>query len=210
MIGFCGAPWTVATYMVEGGGSKDHATARLWAYRDPVGFAQLIDIVTETSIDYLSGQITAGAEVVQIFDTWAGSLANDEFETWVVRPTRRIVEEVKARHQGIKVIGFPRAAGLNFLHYAAETGVDGLGCDTSMPLSLARQGLEREGIAVQGNLDPLLLVAGGERMERKIATIVEEMRGAPFVFNLGHGIVPQTPPEHVARLVEVVRAQGAP
>ena len=205
LIGFCGAPWTVATYMVGGQGSTDQAEARLWAYRDPQAFARLIDLLVAVSIDYLEGQIAAGAEALQIFDTWAGNLPEDQFERWVTEPTRRIVAELKTRHPHVPIIGFARGAGPRATEYGRKTCVDALGCDTAMPLA-QMQALSREtGKAVQGNLDPLLLVAGGAQMEARIGAILEAMRGRPFVFNLGHGIVPQTPPEHVGRLVELVR-----
>jgi len=208
LIGFCGAPWTVATYMVGGRGSADQADARLWAYRDPRGFSRLIDIVTEASIAYLDGQVRAGADVVQIFDSWAGSLPDTEFDTWVVAPTARIVTELKRRHPHVPVIGFPRGAGANAAHYLEATGVNGIGCDTAVPLA-AMRGLSGRGVAVQGNLDPLLLATGGVAMQDRVRQILEAMRGAPFIFNLGHGIVPQTPPEHVAELVALVRDSAA-
>jgi uroporphyrinogen decarboxylase len=205
LIGFCGAPWTVATYMVGGRTSADQAEARLWAYRDATGFQALIDILTESSIAYLGVQVEAGADVVQIFDTWAGSLPEHEFERWVVAPTRRIVEGLRARHPDIPVIGFPRGAGVRTERYVDATGVQGLGCDTTVPAAqMARLG-KGKSLVVQGNLDPLLLVAGGERLEAATREIVAAMRGRPFVFNLGHGIRPETPPEHVARLLELVR-----
>jgi uroporphyrinogen decarboxylase len=209
LIGFCGAPWTVATYMVGGQGSSDQAAARQLAYRDRTTFARLIDIVTEASIDYLDGQVRAGADVLQIFDSWAGNLPDEEFETWVMAPTKRIVTELKRRHPDTPIIGFPRGAGANAERYVAETGVEGLGCDTAMPLQQMRALADRSGVAVQGNLDPLLLAAGGPIFEARVRETLQVMRGAPFVFNLGHGIVPHTPPENVARLVDLVRSQGA-
>jgi uroporphyrinogen decarboxylase len=208
LIGFCGAPWTVATYMVAGRGSTDQAAARLWAYRDADGFAALIDMLVVTSIDYLDGQVRAGADVLQIFDTWAGTLPEREFERWVVAPTRRIVTELKRRHPSVPIIGFPRGAGAKSAHYLEATGVDGLGCDTSVPLE-AMRALSQRGNAVQGNLDPLLLVAGGPALDARVRETLATMRGVPFIFNLGHGIVPETPPEHVARLVALVRASAA-
>ena len=209
LIGFCGAPWTVATYMVGGQGSSDQAAARTLAYRDRETFARLIDIVTDASIDYLDGQVRAGADVLQIFDSWAGNLPDGEFATWVVAPTRRIVAELKRRHPGTPIIGFPRGAGDNAEGYVRETGVEGLGCDTAMPLRQMRALANTSGVAVQGNLDPLLLAAGGPAFEARVRETLDVMRGVPFIFNLGHGIVPHTPPEHVARLVELVRSQGA-
>jgi uroporphyrinogen decarboxylase len=207
LIGFCGAPWTVATYMVAGEGSSDQAAARLWAYRDRAGFSKLLDILVDTSIEYLDGQVGAGADVLQIFDSWAGSLPEAEFDAWVVAPTKRIVTELKARHPDVPIIGFPRGAGENAKRYIETTHVDGIGCDTAEPLS-AMRALAESGVAAQGNLDPLLLVAGGAAMERRVTEILDALRGLPFIFNLGHGIVPQTPPENVARLVALVRGEA--
>ena len=207
LIGFCGAPWTVATYMVEGKGSPDQAQARLWAYRDREGFTKLIDILVEASIEYLSAQVKAGADCLQIFDTWAGTLPDDEFDRWVVNPTRRIRETLRDRFPSIPVIGFPRGVGPAAVWYVSETGVDGIGCDTATPPYVMREAFEDENVVVQGNLDPLLLVAGGEHMDERIDEILDLMSGRPFIFNLGHGIVPQTPPENVARLVARVRGE---
>jgi len=207
LIGFCGAPWTVATYMVAGKGSADQAEARLWAYRDRTGFGSLIDILTEASIAYLDGQVRAGADVLQIFDSWAGSLPEAEFDAWVVAPTKRIVTELKARHPRVPIIGFPRGAGTNASRYVSATGVEGIGCDTAMPLE-AMRALADRGVAVQGNLDPLLLVAGGSGLKARVGEMLKAMAGVPFIFNLGHGIVPQTPPENVAHLVALVRGKG--
>ena len=204
LIGFCGAPWTVATYMVEGRGSADQGEARGWAYRDPQGFSQLIDILTETSITYLSGQVYAGADVLQIFDSWAGSLSEPEFETWVIKPTAKIVAALKTRHPYVPVIGFPKGAAALLERYVKETGVTAVGCDTSCPLE-KMQSVAKSGAVVQGNLDPLLLVAGGDAMDRRVDEIVNGMQGLPFIFNLGHGIVPETPPEHVERLIKRLR-----
>ena len=209
LIGFCGAPWTVATYMVGGQGSTDQAEARLWAYRDPEGFARLIDLLVEVSIEYLDGQAKAGADVLQIFDTWAGSLPEAEFDRWVVGPTRRMVAAIKALHPSIPIIGFARGAGVRATAYGRDTGVDALGCDTAMPLEQMQRLAKETGKAVQGNLDPLLLVAGGRQMEDRVQAIKATMAGTPLIFNLGHGIVPQTPPENVARLVELVRKGGS-
>lgn len=208
LIGFCGAPWTVATYMVGGRGSPDQAEARLMAYQEPEAFTRLIDLVTEASIKYLIGQITAGADALQIFDSWAGSLADDAFDRWVVAPTQRIVRELKAHHPEVPIIGFPRAVGDKTARYVRETGVDGVSCDTGMSLEAMAALADAEDVVVQGNLDPLLLVAGGEALDRRVRQILATMKGRPFIFNLGHGIVPQTPPEHVARLVELVREEG--
>ena len=209
LIGFCGAPWTVATYMVGGQGSSDQAAARTLAYRDPETFAGLIGIVTDASVEYLDGQVRAGADVLQIFDSWAGNLPDDEFDKWVVAPTRRIVAELKRRHPGTPIIGFPRGAGADAERYVRQTGVEGLGCDTAMPLREMRALADPGRVAVQGNLDPLLLAAGGPQLDARVRETLQMMRGAPFIFNLGHGIVPHTPPENVARLVELVREGGA-
>ena len=203
LIGFCGAPWTVATYMVAGSGSSDQADARAWAYGDPGGFGQLIDLLTDVSVDYLSGQVQAGADVLQIFDSWAGSLPDDQFERWVIAPTRRMVEALRKKHPLVPIIGFPRGAGAMTARFVEATGVQGVSCDTSMPLA-AMADLGRK-TCVQGNLDPLLLVAGGEPLEERTREILERMEGKRFVFNLGHGIVPEAPPEHVAQLVELVK-----
>ena len=205
LIGFCGAPWTVATYMVAGQGTTDQAAARLWAYRDAEGFGKLIDLLVAVSIDYLNGQVTAGAECLQIFDTWAGNLPDDEFERWSVESTKAIVAGVKAKHPNTPIIGFPKGAGASALYYVAETGVDGIGCDTSMPPFMMGEAFLDENVVVQGNLDPLLLLAGGQAMEDRVEEILGRMAGQRFIFNLGHGIVPETPPENVTRLVKLVR-----
>lgn len=204
LIGFCGAPWTVATYMVEGKGSKDQAGARLFAYRDPESFAQLMDILVDASIDYLDRQVKAGADALQIFDSWAGSLAEDQFERWVIEPTTRIVSALKTRHPHVPILGFPRGADASSAVFAARTGVDGVSCDTAMPLQFIRSELSGTWV-VQGNLDPLLLVTGGAALEKRVAEIIETLAPNPFIFNLGHGIIPQTPPEHVEQLVKLVR-----
>ena len=207
LIGFCGAPWTVATYVVEGRGSPDQSAARHWAYRDPDGFAQLIAMLTEASIEYLSGQVKAGADALQIFDSWAGSLADDQFERWVIAPTAKIVRDVRARHPGVPIIGFPRGATALLQRYIEGTGVDGVSCDTACPIGVMQQ-TARSGTVAQGNLDPLLLLTGGDALDRRVDDIRDAMTGLPFIFNLGHGIVPDTPPENVARVVERLRVTG--
>jgi uroporphyrinogen decarboxylase len=208
LIGFAGAPWTVASYMVEGGTSRDFAAVKGWAFADPAGFGELIDRLVEATIEYLLGQVAAGAEAVQLFDSWAGVLPEAAFRRWVIEPTKRIVSALAARYPELPVIGFPRGAGLMYRAYLAETGVTALGLDPTVPPAIARKTLQPLR-AVQGNLDPLLLVAGGAAMEAAVAEILAALRHGPFVFNLGHGIVPQTPPEHVARLVELVRRGDA-
>jgi uroporphyrinogen decarboxylase len=210
LIGFCGAPWTVATYVVAGRGSPDQAAARQWAYTDRTGFTRLIDLITNASVDYLSAQIEAGVDLVQIFDSWSGSLPDDEFDRWVVSPTKKIVHEIKRRHPDTPIIGFPRAAGMNIVRYCDQTAVDGIGCDTSVPLDAMAGPIAATGAVVQGNLDPLLLVAGGQPMRDRLTELCTAMAGEPFILNLGHGIVPHTPPEHVAELVAHVRNFGRP
>ena len=205
LIGFAGAPFTVACYMVEGGGSRDFAQPATMAYREPALFARLLDIVRDATITYLAAQIEAGAEAVMLFDSWAGLLPPRQFRAHVVRPTQHIVAELARRHPSVPVIGFPRLAGALLGDYAGVTGVQAVGMDTSMDPSLVA-GMVPSHVALQGNLDPLALVAGGTSMAEETHAILRAMRGRPFVFNLGHGIVPQTPPEHVARLVELVRA----
>jgi uroporphyrinogen decarboxylase len=204
LIGFAGAPWTVATYMVEGGSSRDFTTVRRWALSEPESFGELIDAVTEATIRYLADQIAAGAEVVQLFDSWAGVLPEHAFRRWVIEPTRRIVAALKDTAPSVPVIGFPRGAGLMYRAYFAETGVSALGLDAMVPLAIARKALQPMG-PVQGNLDPLLVVIGGDAMERAALDVLRAFREGPFIFNLGHGLVPETPPEHVAALVELVR-----
>jgi uroporphyrinogen decarboxylase len=206
LIGFCGAPWTVASYMVGGKGTPDQADARLWAYRQHDAFQALIDILCQVSIDYLSGQVSAGADVLQIFDSWAGSLPDDQFSRWVVAPTRRMVTALKQRHPSTPIIGFPRGTGTQMASYVAATGIDGVSCDTATPLAVMAGELAARTM-VQGNLDPLLLVAGGTALADRAQAIVAALAGKRFVFNLGHGIVPETPPQNVAWLVDLVRGR---
>jgi uroporphyrinogen decarboxylase len=204
LIGFCGAPWTVATYMVEGKGSKDQAAARLLAYRDEAAFQRLIDLLVEVSADYLLRQVKAGAGALQIFDSWAGSLPENEFARWCIAPTKRLVALVKAKAPHTPIVGFPRGAGIMAERYAKETGIDAVSCDTSMPLDWIRDRLQTK-LPVQGNLDPVLLAAGGAQLERRVHAILDVLGAGPFVFNLGHGILPDTPVEHVAHLVALVK-----
>ncbi len=204
LIGFAGAPWTVATYMVEGGGSKDFASVKTWAYRDPDGFQRLIDLLVEATTDYLAAQVDAGAEVLQIFDTWAGALPEAALRRWCLEPARAIVEGVRMRHPGVPVILFPRGAGTLYRDFAAEAGADALSLDVAVPLTWARDELQAASV-LQGNLDPIQVVAGGEGMRRSARRILETLGPGPLIFNLGHGIVPQTPPEHVGELVRLVQ-----
>ncbi len=204
VIGFCGAPWTVATYMVEGRGSKDQAEARLFAYREPEEFQRLIDLLVETSAEHLLNQVNAGASVLQIFDSWAGSLPEDEFARWCIEPTRRIVERLNGSAPGIPIIGFPRGSGPLAVRYAKETGVDAIGCDTSLPLHWIRSELQPL-LPVQGNLDPLLLLAGGPELDARVKSTLAMLCQGLFIFNLGHGIQPDTPVAHVERLIRLVK-----
>ncbi len=205
LIGFCGAPWTVATYMIEGGSSKDYAKTKQWAYGQPQVFQALIDQLVESSAAYLIAQIDAGAEAVQIFDSWAGVLPEEEFRRWVMAPIAAMVEKVKAAHPTVPVIGFPRGAGLLYEDFAREVGCDAVSLDTTVPLEWAAKVIQPL-VTVQGNLDPIHLVTGGEAMDRAIDRILNVLGRGPFVFNLGHGITPPTPPENVARLAERIRA----
>lgn len=204
LLGFAGSPWTVATYMVAGEGSRDQHDARAMAYRDPVGFQAIIDAIATVTVEYLSGQIQAGAEAVQLFDSWAGSLAPAEFERWVIAPNAAIAAAIHARHPGVPVIGFPKGAGEKLPAYARETGVDAVGLDETIDPLWAAQTLP-QGMPVQGNLDPLLLLAGGDELDRAARRILDLFAGRPHVFNLGHGIGQHTPIAHVERLLKVVR-----
>jgi uroporphyrinogen decarboxylase len=204
LIGFAGAPWTVATYMVEGGSSRDYPNIRSWAYRDPEGFTDLIEILTTATAEYLCAQIDHGAEVVQLFDSWAGVLAADEFTKWSVQPVAEIVRRIKAIHPDVPVIGFPRGAGIGYQVFVRETGIDAVGLDSSIPTDWAAENLQKL-VAVQGNLDNLALLAGGPAMDRAIDNILDTLGKGPFIFNLGHGVLPPTPIEHVERLVARVR-----
>ncbi len=206
LLGFCGAPWTVASYMVAGQGTPDQAPARLFAYREPEAFAGLIDILVEASAAYLVRQLQAGADAVQIFDTWAGVLPPEEFARWCIEPTRRIVAKVRAAVPGAKVIGFPRGAGAQLARYVEEIPLDAVGLDWSVDRGFVRERVQSR-VAVQGNLDPLVLVAGGAALDRAVDAVMDAFAGRPFIFNLGHGIVPQTPIAHVERMLARVRGK---
>jgi uroporphyrinogen decarboxylase len=204
LIGFAGGPWTVATYMVEGGTSRDFAATKGWAFAEPDGFGVLVDRITAATIEHLSAQIAAGADAVQLFDSWAGALDEQGFRRYVIAPTRRIVAELKKRHPLTPVIGFPRGAGLMYRAYVAETGIGALGLDTTVPPAIARKTLQSL-VPVQGNLDPVALAVGGARLEAAVAAILSSFRDGPFVFNLGHGVLPETPVAHVSLLAELLR-----
>jgi uroporphyrinogen decarboxylase len=203
LIGFAGSPWTVATYMVEGGGSRDFHRVKGWAYRDPDGFTALIERISEVTLAYLAGQLAVGADVVQLFDSWAGVLTEEAFARWVVAPTRQIVAALKQRFPAVPVIGFPRGAGVLYERYVAETGVDAIAIDSAVPLGFAHDRLQGK-LAVQGNLDPVALLVGGAALREEVQRIRAVLGGGPFVFNLGHGVLPQTPPEHVAALAKLL------
>ncbi len=205
LIGFAGAPFTVACYMVEGGGSRDYAAIRTMAYRSPALLDRLIATITDATVAYLNAQVAAGAQALMLFDSWAGVLSPVLFKRHVVAATARVVAGVKAQHPEIPIIGFPRLAGMSIGSYVAGAGVDAVGLDTSADLRAARL-VVPERMAMQGNLDPMALVAGGTALDEGVDSILAAMRGRSFVFNLGHGIVPETPPEHVVALVARVRA----
>ncbi|MBM2716132.1 uroporphyrinogen decarboxylase [Mesorhizobium caraganae] len=203
LIGFCGAPWTVATYMIAGHGTPDQAPARLFAYREPVAFQQLLKVLADHSAAYLIRQIEAGADVVQIFDSWSGVLDDVSFDLFCVAPVAEIVRQVKAVHPDVPIIGFPKGAGARYQSYRQKTGVTGLGIDWTVPLAAAKA--LQAGGAVQGNLDPLRLVAGGKALSDGVDAILKTLGDGPLIFNLGHGITPETPVAHVEAMVKQVR-----
>lgn len=203
LLGFCGAPWTVATYMIAGHGTPDQAPARLFSFQNEEAFARLIDLLVEASVEYLVAQLRTGADAVQIFDSWSGVLDQRSFAKWCVAPVRKIVAQVRAQVPDAKIIGFPKGAGSLYASYRLKTGVDCLGLDWAVPLDQARE-LQASG-TVQGNLDPMRLVAGGGALDEGVDMITEALAGKPFIFNLGHGIVPQTPIENVERMLQRVR-----
>lgn len=204
LIGFAGAPWTVATYMVEGGGGHGFEMVKGWAFSRPDEFQRLIDLLVDTTASYLIRQIESGAEALQIFDTWAGVLPEAAFDRWCMKPVAEITRRVRQVFPTVPVIGFPRGAGVQYQSFAERTGVDAITLDSTVPRDWARAHVQK-GACVQGNLDPIMLVVGGEAMEREVEDILRNFSGGPFVFNLGHGIIPMTPAENVARLVELVR-----
>jgi len=205
LLGFCGAPWTVATYMVAGQGTPDQAPARMMAYRHPDAFARIIDTLVTNSIQYLLGQVKAGADALQIFDTWAGVLPLREFQRWSIEPARRIVEGVRAVVPGAKIIGFPRGVGALLPAYVDATGVDAVSIDWAAEPSLVRERVQNR-VAVQGNLDPLALIAGGAALDRAVDDVLENYARGRLIFNLGHGILPETPIGHVEQMIKRVRA----
>jgi uroporphyrinogen decarboxylase len=207
LIGFAGSPWTVATYMIAGQGSRDQAEARTLAYRDPGQFADIIARIEAVTFDYLSGQAAAGAEALQLFDSWSGTLAPAEFERWVIAPTARLVERLRAEHPEVPVIGFPKGAGGKLGAYARETTVSAIGLDETVdPLWAAKELPKR--LPVQGNLDPLVLRAGGEALHSGTQRILDAFAERPHIFNLGHGILPDTPIDQVEELIARVKGNG--
>lgn len=203
LIGFCGAPWTVATYMIAGHGTPDQGPARQFALRNPDAFQKLMDILVEASSTYLIAQLKAGADVVQIFDSWASVLDEDQFEKWCIKPVRRIVEKVRQEIPNARIIGFPKGVGAFYKDYANRTGVSMLGLDWTVPMSFAKE--IQQDVPIQGNLDPNRLIAGGNALDEGVDAILENLGDGPLVFNLGHGITPQTPIAHVEQMVERVR-----
>ncbi len=203
LLGFCGAPWTVATYMIAGHGTPDQAPARLFAHAHPEEFARLLDIIVYSSVEYLIAQLNAGADAVQIFDSWASVLDEDQFEKWCIKPVAKIVELVREQLPEAKIIGFPKGVGQFYSTYREKTAIDMMGLDWAMPLSLAVE-LQKQG-AVQGNLDPTRLIAGGRALDEGVDMILENLGSGPLVFNLGHGITPQTPIAHVEQMIKRVR-----
>ena len=204
LLGFAGSPWTVATYMVAGEGSRDQHLTRAMAYRDPVAFQAIVDAIVAVTVEYLSRQIVAGAEAVQLFDSWAGSLAPREYERWVIAPNAAIVAQLRALHPDVPVIGFPKGSGEKLPAYARETGVNAVGVDETVDPVWAAKALP-EDLTVQGNFDPLLIEAGGDLLEKRAIEVLEALAGRPHVFNLGHGIGQHTPIAHVERLLNAIR-----
>ena len=207
LIGFAGAPWTVATYMIAGQGSRDQTEARRLAYADPDRFAAIIERIESVTLEYLSGQIEAGVEVLQLFDSWAGSLSPAQFEQWVIAPTARMVAALNQRHPNVKVIGFPKGAGGKLVSYVRETGVSTIGLDETVDPLWAAKELPPK-LPLQGNLDPLALIAGGTPLQVAVKRILDAFADRPHIFNLGHGILPDTPIAHVEQLIALVKGDN--
>ncbi len=204
LIGFAGAPWTVATYMIAGRGTPDQAPARRLMYENPEGFAAIIERVTNATIEYLSRQVDAGAEVIKIFDSWAGALGGSQFERFALKPAIRIATELKSRHPGLPVIGFPRGSGGGYLSFANSGAFDALAMDTSIPADWARDVLQPK-VAVQGNLDPMHMVTGGQALEDETKRLLDILGQGPYIFNLGHGITPDADPKNLEKMLKVIR-----
>jgi uroporphyrinogen decarboxylase len=204
LLGFCGAPWTVATYMIAGQGTSDQAPARIFAYEHPDAFQRLIDRLIVNSVIYLEKQLDAGVDAVQLFDTWAGVLPPEEFARWCIEPASAIVAELRRRRPNVRVIGFPRGAGAMLEHYVARVPVNAVSIDWTADRTFVRERIQSR-VAVQGNLDPLALLAGGEALDRSVDAVMAAFAGGHFIFNLGHGILPATPIAHVERMLHRVR-----
>lgn len=204
LVGFAGSPWTVATYMVEGGGSKTYEKIKSWAYGSPEKFQELIDILVVSTTHYLEKQIEAGAEVIQLFDSWSGVLNQANFEKWVIKPTAQIVSNIKSKFPDVSIIGFPRGAGTMSKDYAQQTGITAIGIDFTMPCDWAAQNLQTI-MPVQGNLDPVMLLTGGKALDAAVYHILDTLSDKAFIFNLGHGVIKETPPEHVAQVAEIIK-----
>ncbi|MEM6810902.1 MAG: uroporphyrinogen decarboxylase [Pseudomonadota bacterium] len=204
LIGFAGSPWTVACYMVEGGGSKQFSHVKNWAYNNPETFQKLIDRVSAATIHYLDQQILNGVEIIQLFDSWVGILDQENFDRWVIEPTKEIISAIKSKHPEISVIGFPREAGSKMIDYVQKTGISVLGVDYAQNPSWVAQNLPHE-IPIQGNLDPTYLLDGGAEMERAAQNLLEQFQRRPFIFNLGHGVIKETKPESVEKLCQIIR-----
>jgi uroporphyrinogen decarboxylase len=209
LLGFCGAPWTLATYMVAGGGTVDQLPARQFAYRYPIEFSDLVNRLVDASARHLIRQLIAGVDAVQIFDTWAGILPSGEFRRWCIEPCAKIIHAVRREIPGAKIIGFPRGAATELERYLDAVDVDAIGLDWTVELSFARERIQSRR-PVQGNLDPLALLAGGPALDRSIDDILAAFSGGPFIFNLGHGVLPETPVAHVGRLIDRVRGAARP
>jgi len=204
LIGFAGSPWTVATYVIEGGSSKDYMNTKTWSYSSPKEFSLLIDILVDATVEYLNQQIEHGVEVIQLFDSWAGVLSESQFTNWVIKPTKIIIDTVRKKHPNIPIIGFPRGAGILYKNFVIETGVDCISIDPSVPINWAAKHLQSE-CAVQGNLDNLSLLIGNKNTDNEVIKILNGLSNGPFIFNLGHGILPTTPIENVNRLIKLVK-----
>lgn len=204
LIGFAGAPWTVACYMIEGGGSKDWQKVRHWAYSNSESFSKLIDILVEATAEYLIHKIRAGAEVVQIFDSWSGALEANQFHRWVIQPTKKIVSLIRAEYPDVPIIGFPKGAGILYRDYIWDTGITAVSVDYQIPTSWAASSLQAA-IPIQGNLDPVALLAGGDALKLAMEKILNDFKNGPFIFNLGHGIDKNTPIAHVEELIAIIR-----
>lgn len=207
LLGFAGAPWTVATYMIEGGSSRDFLKVKTWARQDPERFDYLLSLLVEATSDYLVGQIDAGVDAIQIFDSWAGVVPSDQFKRFVILPTKKIISNVRKLKPDIKFIGFPKGIGPEISEYISETGIDCVSIDSTLSPNYAATFLQDK-CTIQGNLDPVVLLIGGKTMIQAADQIMKTLGHGPFIFNLGHGVMPQTPPENIELLAKHIRSQG--